>query len=117
NLRQNEVKAKVLLKRKRFRSAQRKVDIARDDLTTLANSALKHGETATEKQIVAYSRQVIDFVHEVINIAARHSVRVIASVVDIQAPRPEPGILRKDYVYLFERYFYLLEKLSPRERG
>ena len=26
-------------------------------------------------------------------------------------------MLRKDYVYLFERYFYLLESLPPRDRG
>lgn len=52
-----------------------------------------------------------------LDIAARHSVQVFASVVDIKAPRPGPGLLRKDYVYLFERYFYFLETLPPRERG
>ena len=26
-------------------------------------------------------------------------------------------MLRKDYIYLFERYFYFLETLAPRERG
>ena len=31
--------------------------------------------------------------------------------------RPEPCFLRKDYVYLFERYFYFLESLPVRERG
>jgi hypothetical protein len=60
---------------------------------------------------------MLAFVHEVLNVAARHSVQVFASVVDIALPRPAPGMLRKDYVYLFERYFYYLETLSPRERG
>lgn len=117
NLRKTEVKAKVLLKRKRFRSAERKVRIADGDLAALAYAALANGDAAGEPQLVAYSRQVLAFVHEVLNIAARHSVQVFASVVDINAPRPEPGMLRKDYVYLFERYFYYLETLPPRARG
>jgi hypothetical protein len=117
NLRHSEMKAKKLLKRKRFRSADRPVVIAADDLTALANSALTNGADAGEPELVAYSRQVLSFVHEVLNIAARHSVQVIASVVDIRAPRPQGDVLRKDYVYLFERYFYLLEALPPRERG
>jgi hypothetical protein len=117
NLRQSEMKAKKLLKRKRFRSAARGVTIGEDELVTLANAALQHGDIANERQIVAYSRQVLAFVHEVLDIAARHSVQVFASVVDIRAPRPAAGMLRKDYVYLFERYFYYLETLTPRERG
>ena len=37
--------------------------------------------------------------------------------MDQDAPKPEPGRLRKDYVYLFERYFYFLETLPARDRG
>ncbi len=127
NLRVTEMKARKLLKRKRFRSAGRSVDIAQSDLAPLAYNALSKGATAaaagrdrsgaTERELVAYSRQVLAYVDEVIDIAARHGARVIASVVDKDAPRANPDLLRKDYVYLFERYFYLLEGLSPRERG
>ncbi len=127
NLRVTELKAKKLLKRKRFRSAQRKVEIAKGELSELAHSALMKGISAskdgaqasavTERELVAYSRQVLGFVDEVINIAARYEARVIASIVDIKAPRPDMGMLRKDYIYLFERYFYLLESRPLHERG
>ena len=127
NLRFTEVKAKKLLKRKRFNSANRQVAIEDADLTALAHSALSKGakassegqnqSSATERELVAYSRQVLRFVDEVLNIAARHSAQVFASIVDTKAPRPPPGNLRKDYVYFFERYFYYLETLPPRERG
>lgn len=127
NLRVTEMKAKKLLKRKRFRSAERPIEIPDEDLQRLANSALQKGAqdaaahraqgTATEQELVAYSRQVLRFVDEVLNIAARHSVQVFASIVDPLAVSPAPGHLRKDYVYLFERYFYFLESLAPRERG
>jgi hypothetical protein len=63
------------------------------------------------------SRQVLRFVSEVLNIAARFNVQVFASMVDPKSPRPAPGIRRKDYIYLFERYFYFLETLPFRERG
>lgn len=127
NLRDEEPKAKRLLKRKRFRVAQREVQIPADEMPALAHSALIKGKaareqrrtssSATERELVAYSRSVLAFVHEVLNIAARHGATVFAAVVDRDAPRPEPGLLRKDYVYLFERYFYYLETLPLSERG
>jgi len=122
-----ERKGRKLLKRKRFRSANRAVTIPEEELPVLAYSTLTKGMTAkeqradnsgvSERELVGYNRAVLKFVDEVLNIAARHSVEVIASVVDIEAPRPEPGLLRKDYVYLFERYFYFLETLPSRDRG
>jgi hypothetical protein len=127
NLRFTEMKAKKLLKKKRFNSASRPITIDSADLPELTLSCLRKGmaaheagqstSPATEREIVAYSRSTLAFVHEVLDIAARHSVQVFAAVTDIRAPRPEPGLLRKDYVYLFERYFYFLETLLPRERG
>ena len=127
NLRLGEVKAKALLKRKRFKSAERPVVIEEAELVPLAYRALSKGMVAskegrsesgaTERELVAYSRSVLRFVDEVLDIAARHSVQVFAAVVSSEAIRPEADVLRKDYVYLFERYFYFLETLPPRERG
>lgn len=123
----DERKARKLLKTKRFRSADRDVHIDGRDLSELANSALTKGRDAkekglaevnsTERELVAYSRQVLRFVHAVLNIAAGFGVQVFASMVDPGAPRPAARMLRKDYIYLFERYFYFLETLAPRERG
>jgi hypothetical protein len=122
-----EIKGRTLLKKKRFRSAARNVEIRSEDLIGLASMCLRKGMAAsqhgvadsgaTEREIVAYSRQVLSFVHRVIDLAASFNAQVFASVVDVSAQRPEPGHLRKDYVYLFERYFYFLETLSMRERG
>ncbi len=122
-----EIKGRILLKTKRFKSAARNVQIPTAELADLANSCLEKGlkaskqglaeSGATQREIVAYSRQVLSFVHRVIDLAAGFNVQVFASVVDLAAPRPEPGRLRKDYVYLFERYFYFLETLPSRERG
>jgi len=123
----DETKGRKLLKTKRFKIADKDCDVADGDGPKLANSLLikgkkskgqelaKAGETFPE--MVAYSREVLAFVHDVLDIAASFSVQVFASVTDPKSPRPEADNLRKDYVYLFERYFYFLESLPPRERG
>ena len=74
-----ERKAKKLLKTKRFKSANRTVEIEPGGLTNLANAALVKGKAAREKglqqddateaELVAYSRQVLHFVHEVLNMS------------------------------------------------
>lgn len=127
NVLTREAKACTLLKTKRFRWAERSMVIPAEERIVLTRSLLAKGleaskgelsdSGATAREMVAYSRQVLAFMHKVLDMAASHSVRVFASVVDILAPRPEVGRLRKDYVYLFERYFYFLETLPPRERG
>jgi len=122
-----ERKAKRMLKKKRFRSANRSIEIEGKQLAPLAHSALMKGKAAreggldrsesTERELVAYSRQVLRYIHEVLNTAASFNVQVFASIVDRDAPRPPRGKLRKDYTYLFERYFYFLETCQRRERG
>ncbi len=122
-----ETKAKQLLRTKRFKIATKPLELAPQEQARLANSLLRKGKEAKAKgsdkagetyaEMVAYSRAVLDFAHHVLDIAASFNVQVFASVVDAQSPRPEPDRLRKDYVYLFERYFYYLETFSPRERG
>ena len=120
-----EMKAKKLLKPDRFNEAQRDVSISPENCAAMANSLLRKGKATrgqptnhpTFLEIVAFSRQVLAFVHAVLDIAASFNVQVFASVVDQNAPKPEPGHLRKDYVYLFERYFYFLETLPARDRG
>lgn len=120
-----ESKAKKLLKRNRFKEAERDVEISSEDCVRLANSLLMKGKASrgqptnnpTFLEIVAFSRKALEFVHAVLDIAASFDVVVFASVVSVIAPRSERQLLRKDYVYLFERYFYFLETLSRNERG
>lgn len=127
DVRKSEVKAKFLLKRKRFRLAEQRIDIPESDWPLLASEALRKGSEAREQQqsrsavtareLTGYSRAVLKFVRLVLEVAAVHEVRVFASIVDASAARVERGLLRKDVVYLFERYFYYLETLPREERG
>ena len=47
------------------------------------------------------------------DICSRFRCKAFASVVSKVSPMPAPDHLRKDYAYLFERFFYYLEDLGP----
>jgi hypothetical protein len=127
NLRISEAKGKKFLKKKRFRQAGQSIVIPEDELPALARSALLKGIAArgagadrsdiTARELTGYSRSVLRFVDAVLDIAANHDVRVLASIVDARAARSDEDLLRKDVVYLFERYFYMLNDHCPDRRG
>ena len=127
NLRATEIKARKLLKRKCFRLAHQRIDIPEQELPALAHSFLLKGLQshrsktgclpATAREMTGYCRSVLNFVDKVIDMAASFEVRVFASVVDKDTAAIEKDILKRDFVYLFERYFYFLKPLSEHSRG
>ncbi|MGA2118216.1 MAG: DUF3800 domain-containing protein [Bryobacteraceae bacterium] len=54
---------------------------------------------------------------EVLEICSRFRCRAFASVIDKDFASPGTDHLRKDYAYLFERFFYFLEDLGPNTFG
>lgn len=125
NLRCTEVKARKLLSREIFRNAQQDIVISDTDISELANSFLKKGmedkklkrseSSCNRKEFVGYARSVLNFINNVLDIAANHNVKIFASVVDANAAKfATEHILQRDFTYLFERYFYYL---NEDERG
>jgi Protein of unknown function (DUF3800) len=106
---ERELKAKRLLKRKVYRHAAQADPVPVAERRELARLCLQHGDTATRWQITALAQAKIAFVEDVLGICDRFRCRVFASAVDRDAPRSGSDILRKDYAYIFERYFYFLE--------
>jgi Protein of unknown function (DUF3800) len=54
----------------------------------------------------------------VFELAARYDVKTFAAIVSkTAAPPVDPTYLRKDYAYLFERFFHYLEDVSASEMG
>ena len=54
---------------------------------------------------------------EVFEICARYHCHAFASIVDVSAPCSLKDVLRKDYAFLFERFFYFLETGGPIVQG
>jgi hypothetical protein len=74
-----------------------------------ANSSVRH--------LKAISLAKIGYVTDVFSHCSRFGCRVFASVVEQSAPRSASAGLRKDYAYLFQRFFYFLEDESARIRS
>jgi hypothetical protein len=104
-----EVKGKKFLKRKIFRQAGQMPSIPSEDRRTLARECIRGGDSATRQQITALAQAKLCFVKEVFELCSRYHCYAFASIVDSRAPRPVKDVLRKDYAFLFERFFYFLE--------
>jgi hypothetical protein len=65
------------------------------------------------RQLTALAQAKIAYVAELMDICSRFRCKAFASVVSKVSPMPAPDHLRKDYAYLFERFFYYLEDLGP----
>jgi hypothetical protein len=112
-----ELKAKRLLKRKTFRLAGQMSPIPNDARMMLAANAIADGARANRREITALAQAKVAFCKHVLELCALHDVRFFASIVPTKAPRPVGAGLRKDYAYLFERFFYFVENQALHERG
>jgi hypothetical protein len=69
-------------------------------------------------KLTALAQAKLAYVNEVFEICARFRCKAFASIVKKDAPAPPSSEkLRKDYAYLFERFFYFLEEIEPTISG
>ncbi len=114
---QSELKGKKLLKRKVFHHARLNAEIKEDEIPTLARAALDDGAQADVRQWKALALAKLNYVKTVLDLCKRFQCRAFASLVEKNAPQTDSSGLRKDYAYLFERFFYFLEDLKPAQQG
>lgn len=104
-----ELKAKKLLKRKTFRHASQLDAIDAEARLGLAQGCLADGASASREEITALAQAKIAFSLAVLRATREAGGVVLAAMIPKAAPRAEGNFLRKDYAFIFERYFYLLE--------
>jgi hypothetical protein len=113
-----EFKGRKFLKRKVYRQAGREAAIDPEERRSLALACITDGAGAQPRQVTALSQAKLAFVDEVLDVIARkHRCRAFASIVKSGAPRPENEFLRKDYAFLFERFFYFVQDQGPDYQG
>ena len=86
----------------------------------LARVCLEKGERhepPTRAELTALAQAKIAFVKRLVTICEEFGVRAFASIVPRSAPRPASTFLRKDYAYMFERFYYFLEETAADEIG
>lgn len=111
-----ELKARRLLDRQTFRLAAQ-MQISTSDRGRLAASALTDGAHAGREELTALGQAKIGFCHKILDLCEARGVHFFASIVLPSAPRSGASALRKDYSYLFQRFFYFLEQEAAHERG
>lgn len=113
-----EAKAQKLLNRKTFRLAGQMAAIAHADRTRLAHELLLDGSKVTRERLTALGQAKIAYCRFALRLARSHGAVVFATIVPRTAPRPtKAGALRKDYAYLFERFYYYLNGLPEQPMG
>jgi hypothetical protein len=114
----SELKAQKLINRKTFRKVNQLPPIPPSERRVLAKSCLDFGATAGKREITALAQAKLGYVNEVLEICNRFRCKVFASIVSPDALRPDSKTyLRKDYAFIFERFFYFLEDQTPEAFG
>lgn len=116
----SELKGAKLLDRDRFkwqRQGRRMEEPLRRKHALNFLNAGKQRRTPRRNEFTAYGQGCIGMAEGIIHLLASHEAKVFAAVIP-HLPRPKnipEDFLRKDLVFLLERYFYFLE--SQREMG
>ncbi len=113
-----ELKAKKILKAKVFRQAAKTGPIPEDDRQQSAKQCLVAGSSAGFRQMCALAQAKLAYVHDTLEICSRFHCKIFASIIKNHGSNSSPqDYLRKDYAYLFERFFYFLEDIDQIASG
>lgn len=113
---QLELKGSTLLDRKRFRFAKQAEEMPADERRKHARSFLVKGlqkQTPTSSEFCAYGQACIEMARGMFQLLRDHQAVLFASMIARgtgKATGPAEELLRKDKVFLLERFFYFLEK-------
>lgn len=113
----SEAKAQKLLKQKVFKHAGQLNQIPVETRATLARQILEDGTAVSRERLTALAQAKIAYVGEALDVCRKAGAVAFASIAPRGAPRPQGGLLRKDYAYLFERFFYFLNSQDERQMG
>lgn len=115
---ENEIKATRFLKKKTFRLAGQLPAIAMAERTSLAKQALDDGVNITKKQLTALAQAKLEYVYKLLLLCQQFRCKIFASIICGPSVIPkDKEMLRKDYVYLFERFYYFLEDQPDESHG
>lgn len=117
-----ELKGSTLLNRKRFRFALQGESIPNDQRRKLCRSMLAKGlekKSPTRDEFTSYGQACILMADGFFQLLRDHKASLFASAIPCGTAKPSTyeakEYLRKDQVFLLERYFYMLE--TQKEHG
>lgn len=115
-----EIKGKKFLKRKVFKLANSIDPIPEAERTLLSKECIENGAVATIRNLAALAQAKLEYVKTLLELCAQFRIKVFASISSepIRDTDDEmQGLLRRDYVYAFERMYYYLEDKKTDDQG
>lgn len=123
-----EFKGSRLLQREYFRRASLLTEIPLKERRILSKNLLERGAIAKaqgaagqnsgKRELVAYAQSCLAYSQQIFELCQEFKVKVFTMMVEPNAPKPkDDSYLRKDFAYLFERFFYAVEDRGTREHG
>lgn len=113
-----EIKARKFLGAKVYKKAQRSKLFEQPERTIMARTCLINPKSATDDEIAALAQAKIAYSKEILKICLRFRCRVFGAIIRNDYKKtPQNQLLRKDYVYLFERFYYFLEDKIADQMG
>ncbi len=118
----NEIKGSTLVNRKRFRFARQGETLPDRDRQAFCRSFLRKNRTGIDPEraeFTAYGQACLRMAREMFNLLKRHEAVLMACAIPRGVAKPHnyrfDDYLRKDVVFLLERFFYFLE--AKQEHG
>lgn len=114
------IQAQALAERHLLCGAAHVARLTAQSLTRMSlrlHAALDDGARADARMLKALAMAKLNYVASVFNVCSELGCRAFASIVETDARPTASGGLRKDYSYLFERFFYFLEDHTEGEQG
>ncbi len=115
----SEIKGEKLLNKKRFKWAAQSPlmePVARRKAALRFLNDNAQGQTPHRDSFTAYGQSSIEMVHGIFRLLIGHDARVFAVAIPRGIQKPAnftaQDFLRKDIVFLFERYFQLLDQMD-----
>ena len=113
----NEIKGSTLVNRKRFRFAQQGETLPDEDRKDLCRSFLRKnrgGVDPERAEFTAYGQACLRMAREIFGLLKRNGAVLMACAIPRGVAKPRnyrfDDYLRKDVVFLLERFFYFLEE-------
>lgn len=117
---EREIKGRKFLKKKVFKQAGLTAPISEKERAQLAKECIDNGAQATIKHMAALSQAKLEYVRKLLELCAQYRIRIFASISSEPIRETDDegkGLLRRDYVYAFERMYYYLEDKKSDDQG
>ncbi len=118
---EREVKGRKFLKWKVFRHAKMVEILPEPERTILSKECIENGSRATKRHMAALAQAKLTYVKKLLELCALlYRVKIFASISTEpvrEADEDSKALLRRDYVYAFERMYYYLEDKRTEEQG